>query len=151
MRAPKTRTVTARGMIEYRPQVARGLPVGSRMTGADNTAAQALKLTNFRAYHARLRPVQAKEEVLQRSTTPPTPNARRPALRRSHQEPQSPTPTRENRRQRPRHERRLRRPRRKSTARRLFQWQNLRRGNGPREIRRRLLPAAYPRYKGPHN
>jgi len=57
--APKTRAVSARGMIEYRPKVARGLPVGSRMTCADNTGAKELKLINVRGYHGRLRRVPA--------------------------------------------------------------------------------------------
>src|SRR2546428_691556 len=59
MPAPKTRAVSARGMIEYRPKVARGLPVGSRMTCADNTGAKELKLINVRGYHGRLRRVPA--------------------------------------------------------------------------------------------
>src|SRR2546425_9050209 len=57
--APNTRAVSARGMIEYRPKVARGLPVGSRMTCADNTGAKELKLINVRGYHGRLRRVPA--------------------------------------------------------------------------------------------
>src|SRR3989442_13599494 len=42
-------------MIEYRPKEARGLPVGSRMTCADNTGAKELKLINVRGYHGRVR------------------------------------------------------------------------------------------------
>src|SRR5438309_3857985 len=45
-------------MIEYRPKVARGLPVGSRLTCADNTGAKELKLINVRGYHGRLRRVR---------------------------------------------------------------------------------------------
>src|SRR5439155_15519784 len=59
MPAAETRAVSARGMIEYRPNVARGLPVGSRMTCADNTGAKELKLINVRGYHGRLRRVPA--------------------------------------------------------------------------------------------
>src|SRR5260370_7441124 len=59
MPAPKTRAVSARGMVEYRPRIARGLPVGSRLTCADNTGAKELKLINVRGYHGRLRRVPA--------------------------------------------------------------------------------------------
>jgi large subunit ribosomal protein L14 len=57
--APKTRAVSARGMVEYRPRIARGLPVGTRLTCADNTGAKELKLINVRGYHGRLRRVPA--------------------------------------------------------------------------------------------
>jgi len=57
MPAPKTRAVSARGMVEYRPRIARGLPVGTRLACADNTGAKELKLINVRGYHGRLRRV----------------------------------------------------------------------------------------------
>ncbi len=57
MPAPKTRAVSARGMVEYRPRVTRGLPTGSRLVCADNTGAKELKLVNVRGYHGRLRRV----------------------------------------------------------------------------------------------
>ena len=59
MPAPKTRAVSARGMVEYRPRVTRGLPTGSRLVCADNTGAKELKLINVRGYHGRLRRVPA--------------------------------------------------------------------------------------------
>jgi len=59
MPAPKTRAVSARGMVEYRPRVTRGLPTGSRLVCADNTGAKELKLVNVRGYHGRLRRVPA--------------------------------------------------------------------------------------------
>src|SRR5437762_14051711 len=46
-------------MVEYRPRIARGLPVGTRLTCADNTGAKELKLINVRGYHGRLRRVPA--------------------------------------------------------------------------------------------
>src|SRR3989475_13087327 len=55
MPAPKTRAVSARGMVEYRPRIARGLPIGSRLVCADNTGAKELKLINVRGYRGRLR------------------------------------------------------------------------------------------------
>src|SRR3989442_14345863 len=55
MPAPKTRAVSARGMVEYRPRIARGLPIGSRLVCADNTGAKELKLINARGYRGRLR------------------------------------------------------------------------------------------------
>lgn len=53
--APKSRAVSARGMIEYRPHIARGLQAGSRLFCADNTGAKELKLINVRGYGGRLR------------------------------------------------------------------------------------------------
>src|SRR5438874_13107008 len=46
-------------MVEYRPRIARGLPVGTRLTCADNTGAKELTLINARGYHGRLRRVPA--------------------------------------------------------------------------------------------
>ena len=57
MPAPKTRAVSARGMMEYRPYVTRGLPAGSRLRCADNTGAKELKVIQVFGYHSRLRRV----------------------------------------------------------------------------------------------
>jgi large subunit ribosomal protein L14 len=59
MPAPKTRAVSARGVIEYRPRIARGLPAGSILVCADNTGAKELKLINVVGYKGRLRRVPA--------------------------------------------------------------------------------------------
>ncbi|MCK5627409.1 50S ribosomal protein L14 [Candidatus Bathyarchaeota archaeon] len=60
MPAPKTRAVSARGVIEYRPRISRGLPTGSVLTCADNTGAKKLKLINVTGYKGRLkRPPEA--------------------------------------------------------------------------------------------
>lgn len=59
MPAPKTRAVSARGVIEYRPRIPRGLPAGSTLVCADNTGAKRLKLINVTGYKSRLRRVPA--------------------------------------------------------------------------------------------
>ncbi|WP_455276531.1 50S ribosomal protein L14 [[Eubacterium] cellulosolvens] len=55
MPAPKTRAVSAKGMVEYRPHLARGLPAGSKLMCADNTGAKELRLINVVGYKGRLR------------------------------------------------------------------------------------------------
>jgi large subunit ribosomal protein L14 len=57
MPGPKTRAVSAKGMVEYRPHIARGLPNGSRITCADNTGAKELKIVQVFSFHSRLRRV----------------------------------------------------------------------------------------------
>jgi len=57
MPAPKTRAVSAKGMVEYRPRITRGLPNGSRINCADNTGAKELKVIQVFGYHSRLRRV----------------------------------------------------------------------------------------------
>jgi large subunit ribosomal protein L14 len=54
MPGPKTRAVSAKGMVEYRPHIARGLPNGSRITCADNTGAKELKIVQVFSFHSRL-------------------------------------------------------------------------------------------------
>jgi len=53
--APKSRAVSAKGMVEYRPHLARGLPAGSKLMCADNTGAKELRLINVVGYKGRLR------------------------------------------------------------------------------------------------
>ncbi len=55
MPVPKSRAVSAKGMIEYRPYLTRGLPAGSKIACADNTGAKELKLINVAGYRGRLR------------------------------------------------------------------------------------------------
>ena len=57
MPAPKSRAVSARGVIEYRPHISRGLPVGSIIQCADNTGAKALRVVQVFGYKGRLRRV----------------------------------------------------------------------------------------------
>jgi len=51
----RSRAVSAKGVIEYRPHVARGLPVGSIINCADNTGAKKLRIINVVGYKSRLR------------------------------------------------------------------------------------------------
>ncbi len=55
MPAPRTRAVSARGMMEYRPYITRGLLAGSKLVCADNTGAKQLRLINVIGYKGRLR------------------------------------------------------------------------------------------------
>ncbi len=55
MPGPKTRAVSAKGVVEYRPHIARGLPSGSRLKCADNTGAKIIRLINVSGYKGRLR------------------------------------------------------------------------------------------------
>ncbi|HID17947.1 TPA: 50S ribosomal protein L14 [Candidatus Bathyarchaeota archaeon] len=57
MPAPKTRAVSARGIVEYRPKVARGLPTGAMVRCADNTGAKELKIIQVMGYKGRIRRV----------------------------------------------------------------------------------------------
>lgn len=51
----KSRAVSAKGVIEYRPHISRGLPTGSVITCADNTGAKKLRIINIIGYKGRLR------------------------------------------------------------------------------------------------
>lgn len=55
MPAPRTRAVSAKGIVEIRRRISRGLPVGARLACADNTGARQLKLINVIGYSGRLR------------------------------------------------------------------------------------------------
>lgn len=52
---PKTRAVSARGIIEYRPRITRGLPVGAIINCADNTGAKRLRIISVAGYKGRRR------------------------------------------------------------------------------------------------
>ncbi len=79
MPAPKTRAVSAKGMMEYRPYITRGLPAGSRLSCADNTGAKELKLINVIGYSGRLRriPSACVGEMVAVSVTKGAPDLRR--------------------------------------------------------------------------
>lgn len=79
MPVPKTRAVSAKGMIEYRPGIARGLPAGTRMACADNTGAKELRLINVIGYHGRLRrlPAACVGDMVMVSVTRGKPDLRR--------------------------------------------------------------------------
>ncbi len=53
----KSRAVSAKGVIEYRPHLAKGLQVGSIINCADNTGARSLRIVNVVGYKGRLRRV----------------------------------------------------------------------------------------------
>jgi len=53
----KSRAVSAKGVIEYRPHLAKGLQVGSIINCADNTGARSLRIVNIVGYKGRLRRV----------------------------------------------------------------------------------------------
>jgi len=79
MPVPKTRAVSAKGMVEYRPHVARGLPNGSRVNCADNTGAKELKVIQVLATHTRLRrvPSACVGDMVMVSVSKGTPDLRR--------------------------------------------------------------------------
>lgn len=55
MPGPKTRAVSAKGVIEYRPKISRGLPIGAIILCADNTGAKGLRIIQVVGYKGRLR------------------------------------------------------------------------------------------------
>lgn len=50
----KSRAVSAKGVIEYRPHIARGLNVGSIVNCADNTGAKKVRIISVTGYKGRL-------------------------------------------------------------------------------------------------
>jgi len=79
MPGPKTRAVSAKGMVEYRPHVSRGLPNGCRVNCADNTGAKELKVIQVIGYHSRLRrvPSACVGDMVMVSVSKGTPDLRR--------------------------------------------------------------------------
>lgn len=55
MPRPKTRAVSAKGMIDYHPHIVRGLPVGSVINCSDNSGAKLLRIISVIGYKGRLR------------------------------------------------------------------------------------------------
>jgi large subunit ribosomal protein L14 len=55
MPGPKTRAVSAKGVIEFRPHITRALPTGAVVNCADNTGAKALRIIQVKGYKGRLR------------------------------------------------------------------------------------------------
>ncbi|KYH37516.1 MAG: 50S ribosomal protein L14P, large subunit ribosomal protein L14 [Candidatus Bathyarchaeota archaeon B24] len=56
---PKTRAVSARAVIEYRPHIPRCLPVGAYIDCTDNTGAKVLKIIGVIGYKGRLKRLPA--------------------------------------------------------------------------------------------
>jgi len=79
MPAPRSRAVSARGMIEYRPHIARGLPAGTKLSCTDNTGAKILRLINVFGYRGRLRrlPSACVGDMIMVSVTKGSPDLRR--------------------------------------------------------------------------
>ena len=55
----KSRAVSAKGIIEYRPHIPRTLVTGSKINCADNTGAKELNLINIIGYKGRLKRMPA--------------------------------------------------------------------------------------------
>lgn len=79
MPAPKTRAVSAKGMVEYRPHIARALPAGAVIHCADNTGAKELKVITVFGYRSRLRrvPIACVGDMIMVSVRKGTPELRR--------------------------------------------------------------------------
>ncbi|MCK4243588.1 50S ribosomal protein L14 [Candidatus Bathyarchaeota archaeon] len=59
MPRPKTRALSGKGIMDYNPHVARGLPVNAVVNCADNTGAKRLKIISVIGYKGRLRRLPA--------------------------------------------------------------------------------------------
>lgn len=53
--APRSRAVSARGVLEYRPRIPKVLPLGAVISCTDNTGAKELKVIGVMGYKGRLR------------------------------------------------------------------------------------------------
>ncbi|MBL7118602.1 50S ribosomal protein L14 [Candidatus Bathyarchaeota archaeon] len=53
--SPKSRAVSAKGVLEYKPHVSRCLPVGATINCTDNSGARKLKIIQVLGYRGRLR------------------------------------------------------------------------------------------------
>ena len=82
MPAPRSRAVSARGMMEYRPYITRGLLAGSKLLCADNTGAKQLRVINVIGYKGRLRrqPSACVGDMVIVSVTKGVPELRRQIL-----------------------------------------------------------------------
>lgn len=82
MPAPKSRAVSARGMIEHRPHISRGLLTGSIIQCADNTGAKLLKVVQVFGYKGRLKraPAACVGDMIVTSVTRGSPELRRQIL-----------------------------------------------------------------------
>jgi len=54
MPAPRSRAVSAKGVIEYRPKITKGLNTGSIINCADNSGAKKLRIVQVHGYKGRL-------------------------------------------------------------------------------------------------
>ena len=79
MPAPRSRAVSAKGMMEYKPRITRGLLPRSKLICADNTGAKQLRLINVIGYKGRLKrlPSACVGDMVVVSVTKGTPDLRR--------------------------------------------------------------------------
>lgn len=82
MPIPKTRAVSARGIIDYRPHISRGLPVGATIHCTDNTGAKKLRIIQVYGYKGRLKrlPSACVGDMVVVSVKKGTPDMRRQML-----------------------------------------------------------------------
>jgi len=82
MPAPKSRAVSARGVIEYRPHISKGLPSGAVIQCADNTGAKELRVIQVFGYKGRLKRVPSASvgDMIVASVRRGTPEMRRQIL-----------------------------------------------------------------------
>lgn len=82
MPRPKTRAVSARGVVEYKPRISRGLPAGAKLLCADNTGAKILRILTVDGYKARLRrvPTACVGEMVKVSVAKGPPDLRKQVL-----------------------------------------------------------------------
>jgi len=72
----------AKGIVEYRPRISRGLPAGARLVCADNTGGKILRLINVSGYKGRLRrvPSACVGDMIQVSCIKGAPDLRKQVL-----------------------------------------------------------------------
>ncbi|MEM3736776.1 MAG: 50S ribosomal protein L14 [Candidatus Bathyarchaeia archaeon] len=82
MPGPKTRAVSAKGLVEYRPRISRGLPTGAVINCADNTGAKKLRIVQVVGYKGRLRRVPSAKigDMLLTSVRKGSPDLKRQIL-----------------------------------------------------------------------
>jgi large subunit ribosomal protein L14 len=75
----KSRAVSAKGVMEYRPHIPRTLVAGSKINCADNSGAKELNLINITGYKGRLKrmPAAAVGDMIVVSVTRGTPDLRK--------------------------------------------------------------------------
>ncbi|MEM3079861.1 MAG: 50S ribosomal protein L14, partial [Thermoproteota archaeon] len=82
MSTAKARAAGAKGVLEFKPKISRGLPAGARLICADNTGAKVLRLINVAGYKSRLRriPSACVGEMVKVSVVKGSPDLRKQIL-----------------------------------------------------------------------
>ncbi len=75
----KSRAVSAKGVMEYRPHIPRTLVTGSKLNCADNSGAKELNLVNITGYKGRLKrmPAASVGDMIVVSVSKGTPDLRK--------------------------------------------------------------------------